>query len=584
MDDSLSRLESTVRRLEERLASLERERGAYVAGAPGAVEPPTDEEEAAPRLARDEFVTILSYIGRTLVALGGAYLLRALTDSAILPQAAGIALGLAYALSWLVFADRAGAPARAPVASGFPGRRSAVREGGSRTAPVNAAFNGIVFAIIAFPLLWEATVKFKFLGPEATALALTLVTAVAFGVAIHRRLQALAWIVVGAALPISLALIASTAVVVPFAVFLVLLGVATLWLGYALHWVWLRWPVALIADVVVYALTLRVSNGAWAESPLRVLGVQMLLLNGYLASIVVRTLFRARDVIGFEIVQTIAVLAAGFGGAVYVAQSTGSGVATLALINLAFGAGCYAVAFAFIARRQGLRRNFHFYTALGLILILVSSRLLLGDAALSAACAALALVSTWGARRVDRVSLAIHGAIYVIVAGAVSGLLTSAGYALIGSASSAWSPFTTSALIVLVTSAVCWALPSADGRPYARLPRLVVAIVFVWSAGGSLVALLTPVVSGVPGAGADAGVVATVRTTVLAGAAVFLAWTTRYQRFRESAWLLYPVLVIGGLKLLAEDLPRSRPATLFIAFALYGGALIAAPRLVNRRA
>jgi hypothetical protein len=170
------------------------------------------------------------------------------------------------------------------------------------------------------------------------------------------------------------------------------------------------------------------------------------------------------------------------------------------------------------------------------------------------------------------------------VAAAVSGLLTSAGYALVGSAGSAWNPLSTPAALALVTSAACWALPAADDRPYARLPRLVIAIVFVWSAGGSLVAVLTPVVSGVPGAGADAGVVATVRTTVLAAAAVSLAWLARYRRFRESTWLLYPVLVAGGLKLLAEDLPRSRPSTLFIAFALYGGALIAAPRLVHRRA
>jgi hypothetical protein len=42
------------------------------------------------------------------------------------------------------------------------------------------------------------------------------------------------------------------------------------------------------------------------------------------------------------------------------------------------------------------------------------------------------------------------------------------------------------------------------------------------------------------------------------------------------------VLAAGGLKLLVEDLPRSRPATLFIALALYGGALIVAPRLASR--
>jgi hypothetical protein len=37
------------------------------------------------------------------------------------------------------------------------------------------------------------------------------------------------------------------------------------------------------------------------------------------------------------------------------------------------------------------------------------------------------------------------------------------------------------------------------------------------------------------------------------------------------------------LKILAEDLPRSRPATLILTFALYGAALILVPRLRHRR-
>jgi hypothetical protein len=44
------------------------------------------------------------------------------------------------------------------------------------------------------------------------------------------------------------------------------------------------------------------------------------------------------------------------------------------------------------------------------------------------------------------------------------------------------------------------------------------------------------------------------------------------------------VLVAGGLKLVIEDFRLSRPATLFIALALYGVALIAAPRLARRPA
>ena len=39
-----------------------------------------------------------------------------------------------------------------------------------------------------------------------------------------------------------------------------------------------------------------------------------------------------------------------------------------------------------------------------------------------------------------------------------------------------------------------------------------------------------------------------------------------------------------ALKLLAEDFPQGRPATLFLAFALCGGAFILAPRLLRKTA
>jgi len=45
---------------------------------------------------------------------------------------------------------------------------------------------------------------------------------------------------------------------------------------------------------------------------------------------------------------------------------------------------------------------------------------------------------------------------------------------------------------------------------------------------------------------------------------------------------VYPLLVTGGIKLAAEDLPRSGASTLFVAFAVYGVALIAAPRIYAR--
>lgn len=580
MDEHLTRVETAVRELahsvrtiERRLAVIESSLAAAVPVGHDTARPvsalPTEDHAAAPPALRSghDVVTVLSFIGRTFVALGGAYLLRALTDSAILPPRIGIACGLLYGMSWLVMADRAGTGGRW----------------------LSAAFHALVTSMIGFPMLWEAVTRFKLLGPEASALVMTALTGAALAVAIRQRLQSVAWIVVLPAVTTSLMTIAATGFVLPFAIFLIALGVATLWLGYSpFGWRLLRWPVALFADLSVLAFAMRAATRSWPDPPVAVISVQLLLLTSYLASIVIRTLIRGRDVVPFEIVQTLAALGVGLGGAVYVAAVTGAGEHVLAVINLAAGAGCYGVAFAFIAKRQGLRHNFYFYTSLALVLVLVSTTLMLQHAAAASTFAGLAILAAGLAWRVGHIALNLHAAGYIVAAASEAGLLSSATYALLAPASDAWLPFPPAALLVLSATLVCWLIPmSPRARTWgasSRTPRLFITVVLAWSLGGWIVALLTPLLSGTPGAGADPGVVATIRTTVLATSALALAAFGRIDRFKESAHLMYPVLVVTGLKLVAEDLPHSKPATLFVALAFYGGALILAPRLVRRQA
>jgi hypothetical protein len=503
---------------------------------------------------------VLSFVGRTFVALGGAFLLRALTDAAIVPLPQGTALGLAYAFVWLVMSDRAAASRQ----------------------PTSAAFHGLVAVIVAFPLIWESVTRFQLLTPGAAAIALTIVSTLMLAAALRQRSQTLAWLAVLAALGTSLALVAATRVVLPFAVFTIALGVATLWIGYSADWVLLRWPVALIADLMVIAITMRATGGNWPDPPPQVIAVQLLLLTGYLASVAARTLVRGREVNAFEGLQTAAVLAVGFGGAVYVARATGFGSTALATVNLLFGVGCYAVALAFLARQRELHRNVTFYSSLGLLLVLVSLALLLSGPAMALAWTALGVLTTVSALRTRRVTLNAHAAVYVAAAAVASGLLMTATTALIGQPAAEWPAMSWTALAVLAGVAACWAVPmsgDAGAAAIRRIPRVLITIVLIWSAGGWLVGLVAAALGAGFGHAPDAGVIATVRTSVLAAAALVLAWVGRSERFRESAWLLYPVLAAGGLKLLVEDMPRSRPATLFIALALYGGALIVAPRI-----
>jgi hypothetical protein len=81
-----------------------------------------------------------------------------------------------------------------------------------------------------------------------------------------------------------------------------------------------------------------------------------------------------------------------------------------------------------------------------------------------------------------------------------------------------------------------------------------------------------------PGPEADAPVLGAVRTAVIAATAVLLAIVGRRRARPELTWLVYPTFAAGGVQLLVEGLARGRPLTLFVAFALYGGALVVVSR------
>jgi len=548
-EERLRAIERTVAELELRLAALEAQladadRHATASGVEA------DDLAILPAVpfTRAEIAPILSGIGRSFVVLGGAFLLRAITDAQIVPRAAGIAAGMAYGLVWLWMAYAAA-----------PSER------------LSAAFHGLVAAVIGYPLLWEANVRFGVLTPPAVAVGLGAMTAGLFVVALRRGAQTLAWIATAFVLATAIALVAATGAPLPFALLLIALGTATLWVGYSFDWTLLRWPVAFVADVLIIGLTMRATR-AGGESPFVTVAVQLLLLNAYIVSIAIRTLVRARNVNAFEGLQTLGVVTVGFGGAVYVAQLTGAGIMPLAIVNLAAGAGCYAIAWIFVATRQGLARNFYFYTSLGIVLLLVSSRLLLDDTALGVACGALAVAACGVARRSGRAALMWHGALYLLVAAAASGAWTSASDALIAPASAPWRAFSLPSMAVIAAGIACWLIA----------PRAVFGGIMLWTAGGWVVSIVAPALCGVPGVDANAGAVATVRTTVLASAAVGAAWVAHQPRFRETVWLLYGLLLAGAIKLAAEDLPHSKPATLFVALAFYGAALIAASRQSTR--
>jgi hypothetical protein len=568
--DRLAELEARVAGVAERLHALE-QRTAALEAAPASVGHP----RARPRGARPgaapaaapaaaALVGSVTFVGRTLLVLAGAFVLRALTDAGTLPGWLGVTLGLAYAGAWVALADHAG------------------RAG----ATASAVFHGVAAVLVGFPLLLEATSRFGLLSAAAAAALLAALTAVALGVAARRRLEPLAWAVTLGGIGAAVAMAAATGRIAPSAAYLVLLGVATLWMSYVLDWFSLRAPPAIAADLVAAALAFRAGTARGEEGPLAAFAVLTLLMALYLGTVATRTLLLRRDVLAFEVAQGAAAIAVGLGGAAFVAARTAGSATGVGVAATALGLAAYAVAFAFLERPAQRRRNFRFYATVAGLLVLAGTGLLLSGAALSLAWTALALAAGALGRRLGRLTLAAHAMAYAVAAAIASGLVAHAFEASLASARRPWSPVAPVALAALAALClVAWL--GADGRTRGlpeRAARVALLALVAAGAAGVAIGWVAPFAAGVPGAGADAGMLAASRSALLVATALALAGLGRRPGWSDAASLAYPALAAIGLKLLLEDLPRGRPATLLVAFACYGAALILVPRLRRRAA
>ncbi len=511
----------------------------------------------------------LAHVGRTFLVLGGAFLLRSLTDAGAIPGRVGALAGVAYAAAWLVAADRAA-------------------RGGGRGS---AIFHGFAAVLIAYPLLWEATARFGWLSPAAGGLILLAFLGLSLAVASRQGLGEVASASVLLAVLTSMGLLVRTRDLVTFMAVLLLTAAAVELLAFHDRWPGLRWPVAVVVDlaIVMVAMVERREGGppeGWPVlSPTVLVTIGLALALVYLAGVSARTLRRGRPVTAFEILQTVAALALGYGGAVSAWAATGHDVAALGLPGLLLGGAAYAISFAFLERRPEFGRNFYFYSTLGGVLTLVGSWLLFPGTPATAAWSAFSVGAAFLGARFERMTLKVHGALYLIAASAAAGLLAHAKDALLGAPDQTWRALSPAGGMALGAAAVSYAIlalgGAASASPRRRLPAAIVAATLGWSLAGVVAGGLARALAGAPGPDANAPVLAAVRTAVLAGMAVVVAGVAGRRSLPELRWLVHATLAAGAVKLLVEDLGQGRPITLFVAFALYGGALVAVPRMMR---
>ena len=510
---SVRALAGRIEVLEARIARLEDDRETLEAAFPPL--PPAVSE------ALDEMSTSgpLSLAGRTLIALGGAYLLRAATASGWLPPAAGTGLGLLYAAAWTLEADRA------------------ARRGRGISASLAAATG----ALLAYPLLWEASTRFEAFPARAALAGAFAFLLMAGTVAARRGRPAFAWLHLLPAIVLAFALLLHIHDVLGVLAALAALHAAAEAASARFGWHGMRWATGAAAALVAVSV-LAVASPEASVAAVAILAVAIC------SGGILRSLRRAPDT--FD--------------AVAVAAAFGLGIAAVAALPpaLRWWAGLAALALAAASYRAAARHGSAPRSAHALALaatglaVAATSALLPAEPRVMAWSAAGLLAAWWSPR--DRV-FRLPAAAYLAAALGSGGALACAvrGLAGIGDPGrlSAAGAFAAGAAV-----AASLLGGSRDSRPFS-LGRAILG-------GLGFAALATSAwpTAELAGAGGTAAL-------ALAAATLTLAARGRVGAPRGLAWML---LGMGAMRLLLVDLRDGRPLTLFVGLVSYGGALLAA--------
>lgn len=555
MQDRIAEFETRLANVERRLRALER-------GLPD--EAREDQPFPEPTLGGGFVASSSLHLGRALLIFGGAYLLRAITEFQFVPTAVGIFMGATYAVFWLYLAYRK---------SPDPKQRT------------YAAMLGGISIVLAMPLLVEATNRFQLLSGGQSASAMTVYCALALAVAAKRDLRSIGWLTTAAGIvtAVVVMIVSHSALVV--ATFLILLGLGTLWVVYWRDWMGLQWLGAAGANAAILALIVLSSSDQWSLEPRTAAIFGTVLLLAYLLSFVIRTRVQGHEAGLFEALQAPAAAGVAFWAANVATQAGQFSLAPMGILTIVIGGCAYVLAFTGQSRHTR-GRNYFFYSTLGLVFVLAGSGMILPPTAAAALWSLIALTMAWQSGRTGRVALSLQCTFLLVAAGIYSGVLATGLQALAGDATAAWPTLLPAHIGVAAATVVCLFLPVAQHSErwgvLAGLPQLIVLTLSVWEVGGLMVVFMAPILADTSGAEPDLGALAALRTAVLAVASVTLALSSQHPRWPEARWLVYPVLVLVGIKLFVEDFPNGEPMTLFVALAFVGSALLLVNRLISK--
>jgi hypothetical protein len=503
-----------------------------------------------------EFVPTL---GKAILGIAGAYLLRAIAESGPLPKLVALSVGIVYAAMWMIWAAKTHATSR-----------------------FGSATYAITSALILSPMLWESTVRFQVLSPAASALILAGFAVLTLALAWKRELQMISWIAILAAVVTSWALIIATHELVTLTIALLSFALVTEVATIRAQHQSVRVLPALAADFSVWLLVaVMTSSDGVPEAyrpaaPATIALLCFALMFIYGGSIGIRSFGFLRRISLLESIQVVVALSLGSFGIVRAGEVRAGQV--LGLIFFFISGICYWGALWRFGERQHARNRHVCATGAAACVVAGSFFLFPADLRVLFLCLG-AMTAAFAYRRMGRVSLGFHTCLFLAVATGFSSVPIYVVNALTGTVPTVphWDMWP-----VIATAVLCYILASpltetqSEFRQLWVVPPIIVgftaaslAVVgIVWLAAGHL-ELSAPRLS-------------VIRTIVNCSLALVLAFSGYRSKRIEFVWIAYTAVAFGTLKLLFEDLRFGNAASLVVSFLFYGLILILLPRFTRR--
>ena len=502
---------------------------------------------------------VIPILGKAVLGIAGAYLLRALAESSAIPKLPVLFVAILYACFWLVWAVRVHAASR-----------------------FASATYAITSALILSPLLWESTVRFQVLSPLIAAAVTVGFVVLAIGLAWRRDLQLVPWIATLASVVVALALIVETHELVPLTAALLAVALVTEATACLGHRLTLRAIPALAADfgvwLLVFILTSEIIPEGYHSAASGTIAVLcFLLLAIYTASISIRSFVLRNPITIFEIAQAVLAFVLGCYGAL---RATHGVIARpLGGVLLLLAAVCYwGVLWRFTDDSQTRNRRI---SATWAAVLLLAGSLLLFPADFQVPFFSLAaLAATFLYIRTHKISLGIHASVYLAAAVSVSTLPAYATEALTESVPGLpdWRLW-----VIMVAAAISYGLGSLDQeeKRNRRVLWLIPAAILGFTTAALVVTAIVHVALTHTPLGASG--LSMIRTGVVCAVALVFGILGSHGKRIELGWLAYAAVALGTLKLFLEDLRFGNAASMVVSLLFYGSILILLPRLTKRR-